>query len=108
MTASTDPGIRRFQLRQRYGAPVRVDTAGVLRAAHGLRRSIHPRDAAAFRYPSPAAAEAYSEANREFWGHTVLGPYETEVGPVVVVDLRPALVRAGAKATDPALPDQLP
>lgn len=94
------------QLIKRYGQPVRLDTAGVLRAM-GLRRELHPRDAFACRYGSMEAARAFAAVNRERNGLTVHGPILTEVGPISVVDFRAALERSGSKPTDPALPDDV-
>jgi hypothetical protein len=95
------------ELIDRYGYPDRINTAGMLRVL-GLRGEIHPRDAFACRYPSMEAASAFARSNRERNGLAVHGPFETEVGPIALVDLRPALLRIGGKLTDPALPDELP
>lgn len=91
----------------RYGQPVAIDAAGLLRAM-GLRTEIHPRDACAIRYATLEAATAFATANRECYGHTVHGPIETEVGSVAVIDFRHAILNHGREPTDPALPDKIP
>lgn len=93
------------QLVARYGRPVAIDTAGTLRAM-GLRGKLHPKDAVACRYASLAAATAFAEADREHYGHEVIGPVETEIGPIAVVDLRSVILRLDGEPTDPGVPDE--
>ena len=96
---------RKDAMFERYGRPVKIDAGLALRVA-GLRSKIHPRDAFACRYSSVEAAHAFADANRRYHGHEVFGPFETEVGPVNVVDLRRSLAGAGFAPCDPALPDR--
>jgi hypothetical protein len=95
--ARADPG---FELRLRYGTPVTADTAGALRRL-GLRDTVHPLDAYAFRYQSQEAADAFAVSNREHHGHPDLGSYVAHGGVIGVIDLRHSLEHV----TDPALPD---
>lgn len=81
-----------------------LDTARVLRWL-GLRGELHPRDAVAFSYPDREVFEASAQRDREVHGNDVHGPYETETGPVAVVDLRPQLRTRGVPPTPPSLPD---
>jgi hypothetical protein len=93
----------------RFGAK-RFDPAIALRLA-GKRGEVHPLDIAAFVYPSMEKAERAADANRKLHRHYVLGPIVTEIGPVNIIDFRPAFARIHADAgteyrpTDPNLPD---
>lgn len=97
----------RGELIARYGEPTplpRADRAGLLRL-FGRRADIHPYNVLAALYPSMAAAEAYAQANREVYGHDVLGPIPVPADAVAVTDLRRELAAHGCQATDPGLPD---
>lgn len=86
--------VERESLRARYGRPVRITDEVQVRALLDLRARAElgsGRKVAVFRYPSVASAEAYKEFNRlRFPGTRVLGPYDTVLGPVCVLDLGPA------------------
>jgi hypothetical protein len=93
----------------KFGAK-RFDPAIALRLV-GKRGEVHPNDIAAFVYPSMEKAERAADANRKLHRHYVLGPIVTEVGPVNIIDLRPAFDRQHRaqmkeyRPTDPNLPD---
>ncbi len=80
------------ELRAKYGKPPAVDSDEALRRL-GPHESIHPRDAFAYLHPSQEAADAFTAANLEHYGHRCLGSYVTEEGVVAVYDVRPALAR---------------
>lgn len=106
MADTTWPG---QALRNRYGTPGRlgaIDTGDLLRR-HGLREQLHPRDCAAFRYPTQDAAEAFAAANRLMDSNTVHGPYRHNGRIESVIDFRAQLADLDppCPATDPALPD---
>lgn len=92
-----------------HNARMLPDTAAALRAA-GLRDTLHPNDAVAYLYAAAdrETLEQSAEANREKYGHTVHGPYETPDGLVSVVDFRAQIEASGLVATDPADPDDTP
>jgi hypothetical protein len=94
----------RADLARRYGRPKSVDTAGALRLL-GKRAEVHPRCAFAAVYSSQEAAEAFRDANLEYWGHPSLGLTVVDGGVLGAIDLRPSLRGFGVEPTDPALPD---
>lgn len=112
--ATDDRRMRGETLRARYGQPTAVPSkkvGGLLRAL-GVRDQLHPRDCWACSYPSWEAAEAFAAANREHYGHDVIGPAVVGEDVVCVIDLRKS-IRELAKdttpdwqPTDPALPDE--
>ncbi len=99
----------REELWAKYGRPAvrRGSQAGDVLRALRLRDSLHPRDCVVGVYPSMEAAEAFAAANREHWGHEVIGPAVANGDVVDVVDLRPSMAKlSGWAQIDPALPDE--
>lgn len=85
------------------GKPYRVDRGAALRIA-GLRGQVHPADVAAHVYPSLRVASAWIAGNGNY-GLPALGQVATEMGVVVVFDLRPVLAAAGEEIVSPARTD---
>lgn len=92
-------------LRARHGRsrPV-VATRGALRLI-GKRAEVHPRDVVAFAYRDQAAADAYTAANLERYGHPSLGMAVFGDEVIGVLDLRPGLASQGIGLISPLRPD---
>lgn len=73
--------------------PPRFDPAWALRIIG--RADIHPGDVFAYTQPTRRRALLSARANREVYGHPIIGVVEVDpLGWVVVLDLRPALTAA--------------
>ena len=82
--------LEKARLHAEFGRAVRITDEVQVRALLDLRARAalgSGRRVAVFRYPSWESAEAYKRFNESRYRLRVLGPYDTVLGPVCVLDL---------------------
>ncbi len=72
----------------------------------GLRDEVHPANVSAYLADSREWVDLSARANLETYGHPSFEPREIEGGWLHVLDLRPAIRKAGLTPTDASLPDE--
>ncbi len=92
----TDLDLEREALWARYGRPSQF---GIDRALHLLGEDPSvTENRIGFRYTCMDEAERYSTLNRERFGHSVIGPRETQDGVIAVLDFGDAVAELRASS----------